>query len=207
MTKSERFWDQRAAKYSRSPIKDMASYEKTLQKTRERLSPDDRVLEIGCGTGSTALLLADSVAHITATDFSAKMIEIANAKLEEADAPQNVKFQKATVFDDAFQGKEFDAVLAFNFLHLAEDLEAVLAEVRRMVKSGGFFVSKSVCLGDKSFHFYHILVPLMKLIGQAPYVRFLKTEELETAIKDAGFDIIESELCPPPGRLIFARAI
>jgi len=37
-------------------------------------------LEFGCGTGSTALLHASFVKHMTATDISDEMIEIAKQK-------------------------------------------------------------------------------------------------------------------------------
>jgi len=74
------FWDGIAKHYAASPIKDIASYEFTLQRTRSYLRPQDKVLEIGAGTGSTALLLASSVAHITATDLSAEMIKLARPR-------------------------------------------------------------------------------------------------------------------------------
>jgi len=83
MTNSGKFWDKHAKKYSKRPIKDMQSYNQTMDRTKSHLSKDDSVLEIGCGTGSTALLLAGSVQHITARDISGKMIDIANAKAKD----------------------------------------------------------------------------------------------------------------------------
>lgn len=56
-----RFWDRIARKYASDPIKDTAGYERTLARTRELLTHTDTVLEIGCGTGTTALKLAPSV--------------------------------------------------------------------------------------------------------------------------------------------------
>ena len=47
------FWDKIAPKYAADPIKDMESYELTLNKTRGYLRPSDQVLEIGAGTGSS----------------------------------------------------------------------------------------------------------------------------------------------------------
>ncbi len=55
-----RFWDRISRKYAQDAIADQAGYERTLARTRERLPPDSRVLELGCGTGSTALRLADA---------------------------------------------------------------------------------------------------------------------------------------------------
>ena len=75
-----RFWDKLADKYSNQAVKDMENYNKTLDCTRKHLSARDEVLEVGCGTGTTALLLAPSVKQITASDISSRMIEIAKDK-------------------------------------------------------------------------------------------------------------------------------
>ena len=54
MVSSEAFWDGVADKYAKTPIPDEADYAYTLERVRAHLKPGDRVLEIGCGTGSTA---------------------------------------------------------------------------------------------------------------------------------------------------------
>ena len=64
------FWDRIAPKYAKSPVRDQQAYEATLARTRSYLGAEDKVLELGCGTGSTALILADAVAEYTATDLS-----------------------------------------------------------------------------------------------------------------------------------------
>ena len=80
------FWNRAARAYSRSAIKDPAGYERTLSSTLDLLSAGDRVLELGCGTGQTALRLAPSIGHITGTDVSHEMIAIA----EEANSLEKV---------------------------------------------------------------------------------------------------------------------
>lgn len=80
---SSRFWDKTAPKYALSPIKDMESYRTTMERTKAHLGLGDEVLEVGCGTGSTALLLAPNVKSLTASDFSDGMIKIATDKLTD----------------------------------------------------------------------------------------------------------------------------
>ena len=79
MQTATRFWDKTAGRCAKMPIRDVEAYEYTLERTRSYLAKTDGVLELGCGTGSTALLLAGSVAGITGNDISPNMIGIARA--------------------------------------------------------------------------------------------------------------------------------
>ena len=56
-----RFWDRTSRKYAMGAIADQAGYERTLDRTHALLGSGDRVLELGCGTGTTALRLARDV--------------------------------------------------------------------------------------------------------------------------------------------------
>ena len=77
MKDSINFWNEALEKYSQDPTKDMGSYEYKLAKTRAYFEPDMNVLEIACGTGTTALLHAPYVASYHAVDISREMICIA----------------------------------------------------------------------------------------------------------------------------------
>ena len=48
------FWDAIAERYAARPIGDEAAYEATLARVRHWLSPEMRVVELGCGTGRVA---------------------------------------------------------------------------------------------------------------------------------------------------------
>lgn len=208
MPDAEKFWDKTADKYSKSPIKNMAAYTETMDRTKAHLSGDDNALEIGCGTGSTALLLAGSVKHITATDISANMIEIANAKAVDQQI-ENVTFLKADVFDDVLKPEAFDAVLAFNVLHLMTNLPAQLQRVNALLRPGGWFISKSVCLAEHT-QLWRIPIAIAKLVGIAPPVECLTFKALEEDISRAGFDIIETGVFStslPPSRFVVAKKI
>jgi ubiquinone/menaquinone biosynthesis C-methylase UbiE len=97
MPNAAKFWDKVANKYAATPIKDVQAYERTMDRTRTYLSKKDSVLEVGCGTGSTALLLAGSVNRITASDISSNMIDIARGKAKDQRVA-NVRFIQSDLF-------------------------------------------------------------------------------------------------------------
>ena len=202
------FWDKVAEKYAKSPISDMESYTYTLERTRSYLKRDDHVLEIGCGTGSTALLLAGDVRQITASDLSANMIAVGVRKAREQGIA-NVEFVTAGLSESKLDGGAYDAILALNILHLLEDLPAAARRINGLLKPGGIFISKTVCSFGAGtplkFRLMKLILPLMQMIGKAPYVNFMQSVELENIISSAGFKIIETGDYPPPSRYIVAR--
>ena len=195
MTEAAAFWDRRADKYSRSPIRDQAAYEKTLERTRAHLVAEDQVLEVGCGTGTTALLLAPSVRRILATDVSSRMIEIASEKAADEGA-SNVRFAVGTIFDEKLEPGSFDVVMAFNLLHLLHDLPGVVGRVHSLLEPGGRFISKSVCLGEARDLPFRLLIRVMHGLRLAPHVSFVSPGELDGIIASAGFEILETGSYP-----------
>ncbi|WP_158541503.1 class I SAM-dependent methyltransferase [Pelagibacterium lacus] len=182
------FWNGIAGKYARSPVKDQASYSRTLDATLALTGPDSLVYEMGCGTGSTALHLARHVARVVATDVSDEMIRIARGKAVGVD---NVEFRVESAEDVGLAGA-FDLAVCFNTLHLIADRQAAIQKIHKALKTGGHFVSKTPCLGSISL----ILAPIigvMAALGQAPRVYFFSQDELIRSIEAAGFEIVSVE--------------
>ena len=198
------FWDRIAPRYAKRPVSDPGAYEETLTRVRSYLKPTDTVLELGCGTGTTALKLCDGTGDYTASDISPGMIGI--AKDRAGDTP-GVEFMVGGIDRAAYDGRTFDAVLAFNLLHLVPDLDAALATIRGLLPEDGLFISKTPAVGAKWY--FRPVVGALRLIGKAPYVRFLKVEEVDRRIEAAGFKIVETGLYPPstPSRFVVARKV
>ena len=146
MSKSDKFWDKMAESYAKNPVSDETTYQQKLAETQSFFRPDMRILEFGCGTGTTAVHHAPHVQHIDAIDISEKMLDICRDKARDADI-DNITFTRGTLAEFNAADASFDAVLGLNVIHLLPDREAVIAEVARILKPGGIFVSSTVCLG------------------------------------------------------------
>jgi len=201
---AEKFWDNTAEKYAKSPMRDKAVYEEKLEVTRRYFTPDSTVLEIGCGTGTTSLHHAPYVKHILATDISNSMLDIARKKAKEAGV-ENVTFQQATVENLEAAPASFDAVLALNIIHLVDDPAAAVANVATLLKPGGVFVSSTACLGDVLISMWRVLIPVLQLVGKAPPVKYIKRQDLERYLAAAGL-VIEFQRPPKKGEAAFIIA-
>jgi ubiquinone/menaquinone biosynthesis C-methylase UbiE len=186
-----RFWNRTSAKYAKTAISDPVGYERTLDRTRALLGSDHRVLELGCGTGTTALRLAGDVGNYLATDISSGMIAIAEEKRAATPVPE-LAFRVATAESLALEAMRFNAVLGFNYLHMVHDVPGTLRDIHALLAPDGLFISKTPCLGDMN-PLIRLVLPAMRAIGRAPHVSVFHAAELKQFITAAGFDILAIE--------------
>ncbi|TAH12825.1 MAG: class I SAM-dependent methyltransferase [Curvibacter sp.] len=197
-TKSH-FWDKAARRYAADPIADMVGYERTLECMHQWLRPTDRVLEIGCGTGTTALRLAPLVASYWGTDVSAHMVAIAREKLALHPRP-GLQFEAADADAPLATSPQYDAILAFSVLHLVQDLDATAAACAAALIPGGLLISKTPCLAEMNPLIPWVAVPLMRAIGKSPPVHNLNQERLSAAMTRHGLEILAVERHAGKGR-------
>ena len=187
-----RFWDRIAPQYAADPIADLAGYEATLQRVQGLLSSQHDVLEIGCGTGSTALRLAPFTRSLLATDVSPQMIAIAHQRLAAQPTPP-LRFAVADAEVAAFGPEAFDAVLAFNVLHLASSLGAALQRVVAALRPGGLLITKTACIAEMNPLIPYLAVPLMRALGRVPPVLCFDEQQLRLAMVQRGLLIVCAE--------------
>ena len=202
MAASKNFWNRIAKRYAKKPVGDEAAYQRKLSATRKYFRPDMDVLEIGCGTGSTAIAHAPYVRHIRATDISDGMIEIAKGKGSDAGV-DNVTFEALGIEDLDAADESVDAVLALSLLHLLEERDAAIGRIHEMLRPGGIFVSNTVCLGD-TMKWFRFIGPIGRWLGVFPLVRVFTRNELEQSLTNAGF-LIE-HAWQPDKRVVFIIA-
>jgi ubiquinone/menaquinone biosynthesis C-methylase UbiE len=185
----EKFWNLIASKYAASPITDITAYEKKIEKLKTYLSPEDHVLDIGCGTGTQCDDLASNVKQVTGIDISSKLLAIAEQRKVERKV-ENVEFINTNVFDERFEPGSFDVVTAFYVLHFFEDIDEGIRRIYGLLKPDGLFILETACMGDKG-KIIGKLVRLAGKLGFLPLINLLTTRQLEQALGQAGFSLVE----------------
>lgn len=101
--------------------------------------PGQRVLDIGCGTGTLALMVkeAEPEAEVVGLDADPEILELAREKAERARV--EVRFDEALSTELPYEDNSFDLVLSTLFFHhlAGADKRQTAAEVARVLKPGG----------------------------------------------------------------------
>lgn len=185
----EKFWNLLSKKYAASPIDDIPAYEAKLQKLKTYLKPEYNVLDIGCGTGTQCLDLAGNVTMATGIDLSSKLLAIAEHRKHDRNI-NNVEFIKSSLEQARFPNENFDVVMAFHVMHFQEDIEAVFKRIHKWLKLDGFFIVETACLGEKNI-FMGKALRFAGYIGFLPLINLLTYSQIEQALKNAGFTLVE----------------
>jgi ubiquinone/menaquinone biosynthesis C-methylase UbiE len=189
MTTSTEFWDKASLKYSKKEVPSEDIYQEKLKRTQKLFNSDSKVMELGCGTGTTSLIHSPFVKNIVAYDYSPEMIRIASEKRIDQRI-ENVDFQVKSVEDIHFDAEEYDVIMAHSILHLTQNNDQILKDVYNALKPGGFFVSSSGCIKEMNI-LIKLILPLMESFGKAPYIEKFTANEMIELHKTTGFKIYD----------------
>jgi ubiquinone/menaquinone biosynthesis C-methylase UbiE len=105
-----------------------------------RVTPGERVLDAGCGTGNYTLALAEVGFHVVGVDYAKGMIARAWAKVADGLAGE-VSFQQANLNQRLdFPDAHFDHVISISVLQVMTDPVCTLRELWRVLKPNGTLV-------------------------------------------------------------------
>ena len=98
-----------------------------------------RILDVGGGTGSDAIPLAQDSHRVTLVDFSAKMLEQAQLAAQHYGVSEQLTFHQADLFalPDLFPTPDFDVVVCHNVIHYVDDMPGALQAICSPLKPGG----------------------------------------------------------------------
>lgn len=106
---------------------------------RLELSPRDRVLDVCCGAGASALPAARLVGptgQVLAVDLADNLLEVGRAKAR-AEALGNVEFRHADMLDLGPDTGSFDAVVCVFGIFFAPEIPVAIRKLWRLVRPGG----------------------------------------------------------------------
>jgi demethylmenaquinone methyltransferase/2-methoxy-6-polyprenyl-1,4-benzoquinol methylase len=138
------------------------------------LKPGGRALDVACGTGRLTLELARLVGRegrVVGLDFCPEMLARARENLERAPLGEMVELVAGEVTDLPFPDSSFDAVAVGFALRTVPDLERTIAEMARVVRTGGRVVSLELAKPElpvlKQAHSLYLrrVVPLVGRLG------------------------------------------
>jgi SAM-dependent methyltransferase len=170
----------------------------------------DRVLDVGCGSGQLAVALAPLVAHVTGIDLTPAMLQQARA-LQATVGAANIEWMQADSRRLPVADAAFSLVISRSMFHHAADPSGTLAEMRRACAPGGRIAVLDVTPdADKAVAF-----DALELLRDPSHARALPAEELRALAAGLGLEEVavrthssqlpfESVLAtsrPPPGVL------
>ena len=147
----------------------------------------ESVLDVACGNGQFSRRLAELGAQVTATDFSAALIERAKARTKS----DSVSYKVVDATDEAqllaLGIGQFDAAVCNMALQDIADIAPLFRAVRRLVKQGGRFV---FTISHPAFNMVDTVFAeeRAEVNGDIAYTRMLKqkTYLTESAIEGSG---------------------
>jgi SAM-dependent methyltransferase len=163
-------------------------------------APNERILDVGCGTGSLAFAVAARSQHskVLAIDLSPEYIEHAR----RLNRGQNIIFQVGDACALPLPDHALDRVLSLLVLHFIPQTGQALAEMRRVSKPGGVIAAcvwdvRGGCVANRMF--FDTAAALHPAAGERRarnYTRPLtRPGELADAWRSAGLhDIVEATL-------------
>lgn len=100
--------------------------------------PAGRAIDIGCGTGTNVITLANAGWQVTGFDFAPRAVHLAKHKLQQA------KLQAELFIDDATRMQnvngQFDFALDLGCFHGIENKADYLTQLNRILTPGGFWL-------------------------------------------------------------------
>ena len=107
---------------------------------RMDVPPEAIILDVGCGSGWAARLLAAQAGkgHVIGIDVSDEMVSVAR---EQSAAFTNTEFQIASAENLPFPDNDFTHAFSMESLYYYADIAKALSEIARVLKPGGLFVT------------------------------------------------------------------
>jgi ubiquinone/menaquinone biosynthesis C-methylase UbiE len=136
-----------------------------------------RLLDLGCGSGSNTVHLCLRGARVTAVDISEALLRLARQRLTANDISRDAVFAIASAHDLPFASGSIDVVFGIAILHHL-DLQRAAAEVHRILKPGGRAIFQEPVRNSRVLRVLRRLIPY-HAPDVSPFERPLTDSELQ----------------------------
>ncbi|GLQ16256.1 class I SAM-dependent methyltransferase [Maritalea porphyrae] len=191
MPQQSSFWNRQATRYDKAISDHDQRYEMRLTQITQLLHRDANVLDFGCASGEIALDIAARVNSIEGIDPASEMIRIATEKANKRGI-NNASFLATDIFDARLEPESFDAVLAFNVLHLVHDHDEVIHRIKSLLKPGGMLFVETPCLGEFTW-WKRQLILAASALRLAPFIHVYKFGEPNAELEHRSFKILGAQ--------------
>lgn len=121
-------------------------YKGIAEKIKEYVTEDDIVLECACGTGLLTVPMAQKCKKLIATDYSVGMLRQTKRKVAKY---SNTKVRKTNILELPFKDDKFDVVVAANVIHLLDEPDKAISELKRVCKPNGKIILPTYINNEK----------------------------------------------------------
>ena len=152
------------------------------------IPPSSIVIDLGCGTGFTACLLARRHPQkILALDLNSSSIKSAQKRIQKEGFTDSIELIQANIQKIPIQNHQADVVIAESVLVFTQ-LNLALAEIRRVLKSEG-------SLADNEMILLKTPTPQLEdLLKNLMGIQTFSLEGWKNNYEQAGFDVIHSSI-------------
>ena len=169
------------------------------------------LLDVGGASGTWTLAFLRAVPECKATIFDLPTTQpFAEATLQRFALADRIDFAAGDFLAGPLPGG-FDVAWLSHVLHGEgpAGCSTLLANAFAALEPGGWFLSKTVCLGGGAGLMLRPVILAMQLLGKAPALAYVSRADLQRAITRAGFEIVETGDYPrrPPMHFIAARRL
>lgn len=158
---------------------------------------DQKVLDIGCGTGALSIRAARKGAFVKGIDINPQMLEVAMRNAREAGITNRVEFAEMSVVElDREESECYDVVmsgLCFSELSF-DEVTFTLTEIKRILKTNGLLIIADEVVPRNLFKRICVWIlrfPLAALTYLITQTRVHAIRDLESRVQSTGFQIKE----------------
>lgn len=162
--------------------------EATARETIKRLNlrSSDRLLDVGCGTGTLLQYLSEQhpVTQLSGVDPVKEMLEVARRKLSTA-----IDIREGWATQLPFPEEEFDVVVSCSVFHYITDPVAALKEIHRVLRPGGRLIITDWC---NDFVTTRIIDFFLRRFNKAHFKAY-RSREMENLLQKNNYTILNTD--------------